>query len=119
MKAGAEVVVLVRVVVGEVREGRGGERGPLVLALPLPLPVTPLGPAPVPAPGGGRRLAVEDISLRGMRGVSPRGCLVCSLVLVLVVLVVLGQRTGWAAFAASGVMTWFLPAVYKPSNQRC
>ena len=70
MKAGAVGVVLVRVVVGEVREGRGGERGPLVLALPLPLPVTPLGT--VPAPGGGRRFAVEDMSLRGMRGVGER-----------------------------------------------
>ncbi len=82
MKAGAVVVVLVllRVVVGEVRDGRGGERGPLVLvlvwALPLPLPVAPLGPAPVP--GGGRRLAVEDISLRGMWC---RREVVCSLVL--------------------------------------
>lgn len=65
---GAVVVVLeVRVVLGEVREGRGGERGPLTLPLPLPLPL----PGLAPAPGPGRRFAGEVMSLRsrGMGGV--------------------------------------------------
>ena len=74
MKAGAVGVVVVRVGVGEVREGRGGERGPLVVVfgvpLLLPLPAAPLGPVPVPA--GGRRFAGEGISLRGMCGVVER-----------------------------------------------
>lgn len=47
-------VLALRVLVGEVRVGRGGERGPFVLL--------PLGPAP----GGGRRLAGGVISFRGM-----------------------------------------------------
>jgi hypothetical protein len=60
---GAVVVLALalRVVVGEVRDGRGGERGPLM----LPPPPPPFGPAP----GGGRRFAGEGISFRGIGGI--------------------------------------------------
>jgi hypothetical protein len=47
-------VLTLRVLVGEVRVGRGGERGPFVL------------PTLDPAPWGGRRLAGGVISFRGM-----------------------------------------------------
>jgi len=56
------VVPAVRVLLGEVREGRGGDRGPLALPLPLPPPV----PGLAPAAGPGRRFAGEVMSLRGM-----------------------------------------------------
>jgi hypothetical protein len=56
------VLALVRVLVGEVRGVREGERRPLE---PLVL-----GPGPAPAPGSGRRFSGEVIVLRGMCGVA-------------------------------------------------
>lgn len=64
------LALVVRVLLGEVRVGRGGERGLLVLVLLL---VVLLLLAFAPVAGGGRRLAGEAISFRGGIGLWYRG----------------------------------------------